>query len=320
MKDPVVPRGRQMRAVMTNPNDIPRLIIQNVPFPVQAADQALIKVKAFSLNQGETRTAMDTMEMYTPGWDFAGVVEQAASDGSTLKAGTRVFGYIPRGSWSEYLVAPAGLMAEIPGGISSVQAAAIPIAGLTAMACLDASGDLFGRKVLITGAAGGVGRFACQMATLAGAKVYAVSRRPKLLQQLQKDGVEPTKVFANISEAVTSGTYDVIWDSLGGDSLALALKGLSRNGLCVNFGNSSRQPTTFNVRHSDWPFHGIRCIWLGREPVADNRPFLNRLATMVNQGQLHTSIDKVVSWANVAEAAEELIQQGIQGKVVLKVQ
>src|SRR5882757_6570524 len=174
-----------MQAVVTEPQAPSRLVLREVPIPIPAPNQALIKVKAFSLNQGETRTALDTTDSYTPGWDFAGVVDKAAADGSTPKEGTRVFGYIARGSWAEYLVAPGGLMAEIPEGISYAQAAAIPIAGLTAMGCLDASGVMLDRSTLITGASGGVGRFACQLAALAGAKVFAVSRRSDILQQLQ---------------------------------------------------------------------------------------------------------------------------------------
>ena len=71
-------------------------------------------------------------------------------------------------------------------------AAALPVAGVTAMVCLEQAGSLVGRRVLITGAAGGVGRFACQLAGIAGAKVFAVSRRQGLPRQLREDGIEPS--------------------------------------------------------------------------------------------------------------------------------
>jgi len=308
-----------MQAVVTEPQAPSRLVLREVPIPIPAPNQALIKVKAFSLNQGETRTALDTTDSYTPGWDFAGVVDKAAADGSTPKEGTRVFGYIARGSWAEYLVAPGGLMAEIPEGISYAQAAAIPIAGLTAMGCLDASGVMLDRSTLITGASGGVGRFACQLAALAGAKVFAVSRRSDILQQLQQDGVKPSGIFASVAEAKLAGTFDLIWDSVGGDSLATALTMLSRNGICVNYGNSSRQPTIFDVRTPGWPFHGIQCIWLGREPIHNSTPIFNRLIDLVKQGRLRVPIDIVLPWASVAQAAERLVQQQVNGKIVLEV-
>jgi NADPH:quinone reductase-like Zn-dependent oxidoreductase len=309
----------EMLAVVTEPQHNERLVLRKTPVPVPAPNQALIKVKAFSLNQGETRTALDATDCYTPGWDFAGVVEQAAADGSTPKEGTRVFGYVARGSWAEYLVATGSLMAEIPEGVSDVQAATLPIAGLTAMGCLDASGDVSNRSLLITGAAGGVGRFACQLAALAGAKVFAVSRRPGLLQQLQADGVAPSGIFASVAEAKLAGSYDLIWDSLGGENLAVALTALSRNGTCINYGNSSRQPTSFDVRTQGWPFHTIKCIWLGREPLQNSTPFLNRLAELVEKHQLRTPVDKVLPWTSIAQAAGSLLQQQVNGKMVLEI-
>jgi NADPH:quinone reductase-like Zn-dependent oxidoreductase len=187
------------------------------------------------------------------------------------------------------------------------------------MGCLDASGAVFNLSVLITGASGGVGRIACQLAALAGAKVFAVSRRPGLLQQLQADGVEPAGIFASIADAKLAGSYDLIWDSIGGESLATGLTALSRNGLCVNYGNSSRQPTTFDVRAQGWPFHAINCIWLGREPLHNSTPVLNRLAELVKQHKLRTPIDTIQSWSDVAKAAERLVQQQVNGKIVLEI-
>jgi NADPH-dependent curcumin reductase CurA len=177
-------------------------------------------VDCFSLNPGETRTAMAAAHPYTPGWDFAGVVEKAAADGSSPRKGTRVFGVVAQGSWAEFVVASSGLMADIPAGLSSAQAAALPVAGVTAQACLETAGSLLARKVLITGSAGGLGRYACQLATLAGASVYAISRRRELPGLLQADGVEPIGTFASMAEAKAAGTYDLIVETVGGESLA----------------------------------------------------------------------------------------------------
>jgi NADPH:quinone reductase-like Zn-dependent oxidoreductase len=312
-------KERHIRAIFTDPNTNPRLTLREIPALVPSANQALIKVEAFSLNQGETRTALAADSSYIPGWDFAGMVEKAAADGSTPKEGTRVFGFIAQGSWAEYITAPGCLIAEIPEGVSNAQAASLPIAGTTALTCLEAAGTLLDRRVLITGAAGGVGRFACQLAALAGAKVFAISRRPNLLRQLQDDDVEPAGVFTTIEDARAAGEYDVILDSVGGDTLAIALVALSRDGICVNFGNSARQPTTFNVRASGWPFHRKQCIWLGREVPANCTPILTRLIGLVKQGRLHTPIDIELPWTSVAEAAERLIQQRVDGKIILNV-
>ncbi|MBC9915034.1 zinc-binding dehydrogenase [Chitinophaga varians] len=277
-------------------------------------------MNTFTLNQGETRTALAATKSYIPGWDFAGIVVKAAEDGSTPKAGTRVFGYIPQGSWTEYLVAPGALMAEIPEALTDAQAACLPIAGLTALDCLEASGNIQHLRVLITGAAGGVGRFACQLAAMAGAKVFAISRRTELAHQLETDNINTVTVFKNIDEAKNAGEYDIIWDSLGGDILATALTTLTRNGICVNFGNSARQATSINVRSAAWPLHRIQCIWLGREPMYPSTPSLERLAAMVKAGSLQTPIDSELPWSSISQAVDKLIQQRVDGKIVLYVE
>jgi len=309
-----------MRAIFTDPGTDRRLNLRETVVPIPDADQALIRVTAVSLNQGETRTALAATESYIPGWDFAGVIEKAAEDGSTPKEGARVFGFVAKGSWAEYVTAPKWLMAEIPDGVSDAEAASLPIAGATALIALEMAGALDGRRVLISGAAGGVGRFACQLAALADAQVFAVSRRPGLSRQLREDGIEAGGVFVNMGEAKAAGTYDVILDSVGGDTLATALTALATGGICVNFGNSSRQPTILDVRSASWPFHGIKCFWMGRDPLArDCTPILDRLADLVKGGSLRVPIDLELPWTRVGEAAERLVEQRVDGKIVLKV-
>ncbi|WP_212004729.1 zinc-binding dehydrogenase [Chitinophaga sp. HK235] len=320
MENNLSPTKQEMEAIFTTPNTFPGLAIRKTVIPIPSPNQALIKVKTFTLNQGETRTALATTKSYIPGWDFAGVVVKAAEDGSTPKAGARVFGYIAQGSWAEYLVAPGGLMAEIPEALTDAQAACLPIAGLTALDCLDASGNIRNLRVLITGAAGGVGRFACQLAAMAGAKVFAISRRAGLAHQLEIDGINTSCVFKDIEEAKNAGEYDIIWDSLGGDVLATALTTLTRNGICVNFGNSARQATSINVRSAEWPLHRVQCIWLGREPMYPSTPLLDRLAAMVKTGSLQTPIDSEQPWTSISKAVDKLIQQQVDGKIVLYVE
>jgi len=308
-----------MRAVFTEPNNNPRLKLHETALPNPLPSQALIKVEAFSLNQGETRTALTAVDSYIPGWDFAGVVEKAAADGSTPKEGVRVFGFVAQGSWAEYVVAPGGQMAEIPEGVSNAHAASLPVAGTTALICLEAAGILLGRRVLITGAAGGVGRFVCQLAAMAGAKVFVISRRPNLSQWLLADGVEPAGVFTTMMGAKAAGEYDVILDSIGGDTLGTTLTALALDGICINFGNSARQPTTFNVRDSGWTFHRKQCIWLGREVPSNCSSIFANLIGMVKQRRLHTPIDTELPWTSVSEATERLIQQRVDGKIVLNI-
>lgn len=309
----------RMQAIVTNPGSDPRFIITEYPIPEPAPNQALIRVTAFSLNQGEVRTAISATAKYIPGWDFAGVITKAASNGNSPKEGTRVFGFVPQGAWAEYIVAGGAQMATIPDDVSDAQAASLPVAAGTAVTCIEAVGSLLNRRVLITGAAGGVGRILCQLTAMAGAKVFAVSRRPNLKQQLEDDGVMPHAVFETIEEAKIAEKYDVVFDSIGGHVLALALSMLPASGICVNFGNSSRQATTFNVRSAEWPFHRKQLVFLGPEVPADCTAVFTHIAELVKQKRLHTPVDKELPWTNIAEAAELVVQQKVNGKIVLKV-
>ena len=311
-----------MRAVVTDPTAIPRLRLAEAPAPEPAPNQALVRVEAFSLNAGETRTALEATDSYVPGWDFAGVVEQPAADGSTPAKGARVYGVVAQGAWAEYVSADAKLMAELPDDVDYAEAAALPVAGVTALACLESAGTLLGRRVLVTGAAGGVGRFACQLAYLAGAQVFAVSTRPTLPALLREDGIPAATVFSTIAVAKEAGRYDVILDGVGGDSLATALTALAPDGVCVTFGNGSRTPTSFETRDFYYtPGARLQGMWLGNFMIAgtDCAPMLARLAELVRGRRLRPPLDAVLPWTDIDAAAERLTGQGVDGKIVLSV-
>ncbi|HEY8482262.1 MAG TPA: zinc-binding dehydrogenase [Spirillospora sp.] len=312
-----------MRAVVTDPQGARRLRLSDVPRPEPGRHEALIRVEALSLNAGETRRALAATDVYIPGWDFAGVVEETAADGSTPPAGTRVYGVVaPHGAWAEYVTAPASVLAEIPAGVSAEQAAALPVAGITALLALESAGTLLGRKVLVTGAAGGVGRYACQLAHLAGAEVFAISRRPGLPERLRADGIPHATVFTGIGAARDAGRYDVILDGVGGDSLGTALGALAPGGICVSFGNGSGKPAAFDpVEFYSTPGARLQGLWLGNLLAAgtDCGPMLSRLVGLVADGRLRVPIDDVLPWTSIGEAAGRLMDQSVHGKIIVTV-
>ena len=155
----------QIRAVVVDPEAQGKLAIRLVELRDPDRDEVQVRVTAISLNRGETRRALQVAAPgWRPGWDFAGVVEREAADGSGPKSGARVVGILPSGAWAERVNCRSHAVAVLPDGCSDAQAATLPVAGLTALHALRQGGLLLGRKVLVDGASGGVGHLACQLA------------------------------------------------------------------------------------------------------------------------------------------------------------
>src|SRR5262249_12427867 len=165
------------QAIVVNQAASGKLVVSDVGMPTPLPFEALVRVTAISLNRGETRRAMQAEDGWRPGWDLAGVVEQAATDETGPSSGTRVVGFLPSGAWARYATVPTRSLAALPEAVTFAQAATLPVAGLTALHALTKRGLLLHRRVLVTGATGGVGDFAVQLARLGGAHVTAVARR-----------------------------------------------------------------------------------------------------------------------------------------------
>ena len=168
----------QIRAVVVDPDAPGKLAIRPVELRDPDRDEVAGRVTAISLNRGETRRALQLAAPgWRPGWDFAGVVEREAADGSGPKSGARVVGILPSGAWAERVNCRTPCRRGAARRVSDAQAATLPVAGLTALHALRQGGLLLGRKVLVDGASGGVGHLACQLAAAAGAQVWGHVRR-----------------------------------------------------------------------------------------------------------------------------------------------
>src|SRR5947199_8866682 len=179
----------QIRAVVVDPAVPGKLAIKSVELRDPDRDEVAVRVTAISLNRGETRRALQVAAPgWGPGWDFAGVVETTAADGSGPKAGTRVVGILPSGAWAERVNCRSHAVATLPDAVSDAEAATLPVAGLTAWHALRQGGMLLGRKVLVDGASGGVGHLACQLAHAAGALVWGHVRRPEHEKTVAESG------------------------------------------------------------------------------------------------------------------------------------
>ena len=305
-------------AVVVDPEAPGRLVIRQVADPAADRGEAVVRVRAISLNRGEIRRAGMAAAGWRPGWDLAGDVERAAADGSGPRAGTRVVGLLPEGAWAQRVAIATHALAALPDTVTFAQAATFPVAGLTALHALARGGLLVDRRVLVTGATGGVGDFAVQLARLAGAHVTAVARRAEQSATLRELGAHDITVGDEISP---SPKYDLILDSVGGRTLGTALAALERGGTCGTFGVSAGAEVTLDARTS---FVGGRATLygfylfqeLGLEPASVG---LRRLADLVAAGQLTPHISVERSWTEIGQVVRDLIDRRFPGKTVLRV-
>jgi NADPH:quinone reductase len=310
-----------IRAVVVDPEAQGRLSLAEVEEPEPTTSEALVRVAAISLNRGEVRRAVASDAGFRPGWDLAGTVERPAADGSGPDEGARVVGFLPSGAWGELVAVPTNALAGLPEGVSFEEASTLPVAGLTALYALEKGGGLLGRNVLITGASGGAGLFALQLARASGARVVALIRRREHEELVLETGAHEVVVDGTGAAAGDPGPYHLILESVGGEVLGNALSMLAPEGTCVSFGTSASEEVTFDARNLYLAggaklygfilFHEV----LAR-PASDG---LARLVGLVDEGTLQPRIEVQESWTEVGEVAGQLIDRGYTGKAVLLV-
>ena len=279
-------------------------------------DDVVVAVRALSLNRGEVKAAKASPAGTRVGWDVAGDVIRAAAGGSGPQLGARVVGLSAGRGWTERVAIPVDVVAPLPDGLSYEDASTLPVAGLTALHALRIGGCAPGVRVLVTGAAGGVGRFAVQLAAHEGAVVTAVVGSPERGEGLAELGASTVAVGMP-----GDGRFDVVLESVGGDSLARAVGLLAPDGTIVSFGNSAEAETTFNARDlyriGGASIYGLILFHeLARSGGAAD---LGRLCHEVAGGRLRTEIDLVLPWERAAEAVDALMARHVRGKAVLTV-
>jgi len=310
----------KIRAIIVDPALTQRLTIREVTSPALASNQALVQVKAFSLNRGEVMRAFRQTEVTQLGWDLAGIVDRPASDGSGPQAGARVVGLLRSGAWAEQVAVPTSALAVLPAEVSFQQAATMPVAGLTALLALDKAGPLLGRKVLVTGASGGVGDFAVQLARQSGAYVVGLVNQARYTDSVLKIGAHHVVASEDAAAAAQFGPYDVITDALGGKALSIVFTQLAQNGICVTY-SSGLTGTDVAFSSRSVPA-GARLYFLLvfqellREPASVG---LGRLARLVAEGKLHPTVEVEASWEEIAGIAQRLIDRDYSGKAVLMI-
>jgi NADPH2:quinone reductase len=301
-----------MRAVIYDPEQPSNLRLADVDEPVAGAGEAVIDVRAIALNFGELHW-IDRVRKpgEVPGWDAAGVVAAAAADGAGPAVGSRVVTFNGQGGWAERRAVSTENLAAIPDSVDFGAAAALPVAGVTALQAIRALGPVVGRRVLITGASGGVGRFAVQLAARAGAHVVAAVGSPARGDGLVELGAAEVVVgLKDVSEP-----FFGVLDNVGGTLLSEAFSLVSEGGSLQSIGMASGDPSTI-----DFEAERVRGARKRLEPFTVRTPFAADLAYLVElvaAGELDPQVGLRTSWDGVADAATALLGRKIAGKAVL---
>lgn len=304
-----------MRSIVHDPAAPGGLRHTDQPDPVPEPDQLVIAVSAASLNYLDVAYA-DAMHGLggVPGEDAAGTVVTAAADGSGPPVGATVVSFAMGGALATRRAVRTVNVAEVPEGVALEAAAALPAAGVTALRAVRRLGPLLGRRVLVTGASGGVGRLAVQLASIAGAEVTAQSSRTAGLHELGA-----ARVVDDLS-ALDGHFFAGVIDQVGGPLLAQALGLMAEGGLALSVGQASGQATTIDFeaerRRSGRRTVEIFTVAAGHSGFADD---LRVLLALVAAGRLDPQVGWSGDWSQVTEAAAALRGRRVNGKAVLSV-
>lgn len=294
------------------------LAYEDVPRPLPGEGEVLVRVEAAAVNpvdwkirEGYLKEMLDHPLPLIMGWDVSGVVAETGPGVTRFKSGDEVFSrpdLLRDGTYAEYVVIREAEVAFKPRSVDHLHAAAIPLAGITAwQALVEAAGVAPGQRVLIHGAAGGVGSYAVQLAKWRGAHVVATAS-PYNHDYLRELGADEVIDYRAVQFKDNVRDIDAVFDTIGGDTQERSWQVLKKGGILVSIISppSPEKAAAF----------GVRQAFVFIQPDA---AVLAELARLVDAGKLRTSLEAVLPLAE-ARRAQELSQRGhVRGKLVLKV-
>lgn len=305
--------------------DRSKLIYGSIEKPNVCEGEVLVRIKAAGVNpvdvkirEGLLKKRMPNILPITLGWDLAGIVVDTGHSARRFSPGDEVYAYarrmnIQHGTYAEYISLPESYIAHKPSNISFEEAAAVPLAGLTAFESLVEKGKLVkNQKLLIIGASGGVGSFAVQFGKVLNATVYAVAG-PKRAEYLKSIGADYVLDYSKgdwvkeFKELLPDGA-DLVYDCLGKDGTTKAYECTRKGGTMVSI---LTQPS------EEWmKKYGITHKYLFVEP---NVKHLDKIRDWIEKKKVKVNIEKIFDLKDAAKA-HELIELGhTQGKIVLRI-
>lgn len=321
-----------MRAVVQDRfGDSDVLELRAVPRPTPGRDEVLVRVRAAGVDRGTWHTMVGLPLVARPvlGWrrprnaspgrDVAGVVESVGSAVTGFAPGDEVYGTVD-GSFAEWVVADPGRLARKPANLSFVEAAAVPISGMTALQAVREQAEVRpGQSVLIVGASGGVGSFAVQIAKADGAVVTGVASGPKLdlVRSLGADHV----IDHTTDDLPGDGRFDVIIDIGGHRSIRALRRSLAPKGTLVIVGSETGDRFTGGVGRSiraalSSPFVGQRLKMFVSPERAE---YLDALRGLIEAGSVTPSVERTWPLSETSAAIDHVAAGRARGKVVVTI-
>jgi len=312
-------KSQTMKAIRIHNYGGPEVLqYEAAPCPKPGKGEVLIRVHAAGVNPIDWKVRAGYMKDFIAhsfpiilGWDVSGVIEEVGPNVSRFKKGDEVYSlpdHTRNGAYGEYIVVRESEVALKPNALHHVRAAAMPLATLTAWQALFDTAQLQPRqRVLIHGAAGGVGHFAVQLAKWKGAHVIgtASARNHEMLYEL---GADELIDYTVLKFEIIVRDVDVVLDTIGGDTQERSWQVLKKGGALVSL---VQQPSENKAKE-----HGVRGIRLGARA---NGQELVEIAKIVDAGKLAPVIDRILPLSE-ARRAHELSQSGhTHGKIVLRV-
>ena len=296
-----------------------------LPRPKPEKGEILIHVVAAGVNrvdclirEGHLEGRLPHKFPLVPGWDVAGVVEELGEGATHFRKGDRVWALAMKptlqwGCYAEYVGVPEAQVARMPAKLLFEEAAAVPLAALTAQQCLFARPGLgAGSTVLVHAASGGVGHFAVQLAKLAGAKVFGTAgtaSQPFVLGLGAAVGIDYTSDdFVSALGRHCPEGVDLVLDAVGGEVLERSYEVLKPGGRLVSIVD---EPSAEAAERRGANAHSLIV-----KPDAD---LLNHFAALFDMKKLRTKVQKIYELSNAAEAHRVMEGGHVQGKLVLNI-